>query len=103
MKKTVLTLLSVISLTAVPTFADTREAQPSNNFNGPQYERAYSHRYNKTVTRYYNGPLPQTISYSEYNDGFQSTFSGTLYIQSVRRSNGGAYATYSGTLSGFWN
>lgn len=104
MKKTVLTLLSVVAFSAtIPAFADTREAQSSNNFNGPQYDRVYSHRYNKTVTRYYNGAIPQTIYYSEYSNGFNSTFSGTLVIQSVRRSNNGAYVTYSGTLSGFWN
>lgn len=97
-------MVGVLTLTfSIPTYADTRETQPSDSFNGPQYERVYSHSYTKTVTKYYNGDIPQTIDYSEYNSGFHATFSGTLTIQSVRRSNDGVYATYSGKLSGFWN
>ena len=107
MKKTALSLLGVLALTiTIPVNAsETRETNSTNNYEGPRYERIYSHRYTKTVTRYYNdnGYIPPTIYYSEYNDGFQSTFKGTLEIYSVRRSNGGTRVTYTGTLTGFWN
>ena len=104
MKKIVLTLLGATALSiAVP--INAAETNTTNNFEGPRYERIYSHRYSKTVTRYYNddGYIPPTIYYSEYNDSFQSTFKGTLEIDSVRRSNGGTRVTYTGRLTGFWN
>ena len=104
MKKTVLTLLgaTALSITVPITAAET---STTNNFEGPRYERIYSHRYSKTVTKYYNddGYIPPTIYYSEYNDSFHSTFKGTLEIDSVRRSNDGTRVTYTGTLTGFWN
>ena len=53
MKKIVLTLLGATALSiAVP--INAAETNTTNNFEGPRYERIYSHSYSKTVTKYYN-------------------------------------------------
>ncbi|MGQ7394043.1 hypothetical protein ACTGZO_10250 [Streptococcus suis] len=64
----------------------------------------YYHRYKKTITHYYGteNAIPISKYYSEYNNSFSTTFSGNLHLTGVRRSNGGYYATYSGTLVGAW-
>lgn len=108
MKPTLLTLGAIALLSApLQVFAASGATESTNHLSTSGFvgeTRAYSHRYRKTITRYYSNQwsIPTYQYYSEYQSAFDSHFSGNLPLTAVRYSNGGWIATYSGTLSGFW-
>ena len=60
------------------------------------------HNYKKTITKVYKSrsSIPDSINYSEYNNSLKGTFSGRLYLKSIKKTGSGWQATFSGTLTG---
>ena len=60
------------------------------------------HNYKKTITKVYKSrsSIPDSINYSEYNNSLKGTFSGRLYLKSIKKTASGWQATFSGTLTG---
>lgn len=58
--------------------------------------------YTRTVTRNYASysSIPTSISYTEYSEVYKGWFTGTLFFQDARYSNGYWIATFSGTMHG---
>lgn len=59
------------------------------------------HNYKKTITKVYQSrsSIPDSINYSEYNNSLKGTFSGRLYLKSIKKTASGWQATFSGTLN----
>ena len=59
------------------------------------------HQYEKTVAIYYTDfdDIPDSVEYTEYQNGFEAVFSGMLYVQKVTRVENRKYeAFFSGVL-----
>ena len=46
------------------------------------------HNYKKTITKVYKSrsSIPDSINYSEYNNSLKGTFSGRLYLKSIKKT-----------------
>ena len=49
------------------------------------------HNYKKTITKVYKSrsSIPDSINYSEYNNSLKGTFSGRLYLKSIKKTASG--------------
>lgn len=100
-----LSSLMLLFSTFTPVSASSVDTSENRN---PDFEIVpeYRHTYFKTVVRGYSTSLnyiPTSIYYSEFNTGFNTTFSGSLRLTNVQKNGSYYVATYSGTLAGSWN
>lgn len=100
--KSIIVLTMLVSILGTPNIA---YAKTSNKVITEDSSIVYPNAvitYEKTTKRtfYSISSIPESYYYQEFNDMFQSTFSGTLYLQSVQSYGSYYVATYSGTLFG---
>ena len=107
--KKVLTALMIlvlsIGLSGITAYADsTTDATAKTQFDNAVQTRIV-HSYAKSVDRYYDRSIPFTnlpasIDYSEFNEEYHTTFSGTLFVDSIVTHGYFWKVTYKGTLVG---
>lgn len=95
-------LCSNLSVFAMETTSTTSSTYNMYNNDGESSGARIVHNYKKTITKVYQSrsSIPDSISYSEYNNSLKSTFSGRLYLKSIKKTASGWQATFSGTLTG---
>lgn len=109
MKKRLLTLIIVFSITFIPTTVFASSVSPTLSDNQVTLtstddgtvtpDIVHTIKYSKTITKWYTSyPNSNPIYYTEYVSYYQSWATGWLALQSVVYTNGGWLATYSGTM-----
>ena len=104
MKKTLslILILSMFLCSNLSVFAMETTSTTSSTCNIYNDVESSGANYKKTITKVYKSrsSIPDSINYSEYNNSLKGTFSGRLYLKSIKKTASGWQATFSGTLTG---